>query len=103
MVMLLLKLSSSVEEVQHFKGLSKKSSIFIVKLFAGMPKTFSDTRLNWSCVTRCRCRTSLFGTAAFRYRTVRHYGILINCTKLPVYVGSSVRLQRSSVGYSVAQ
>jgi hypothetical protein len=36
----------------------KKSSIFIVKLSSGMPKTFSDTSLNWSCVTRCRCRTN---------------------------------------------
>ncbi len=33
----------------------QKSSIFIVKLSAGMSKTFSDTSLNWSCVTRCRC------------------------------------------------
>jgi hypothetical protein len=36
-----------------------KSSIFIVKLSSGMPKTFSYTRLNWSCVTRCWCRTTL--------------------------------------------
>ncbi len=30
----------------------------MVKLSSGMPKTFSDTRLNWSCVTRCGCRTT---------------------------------------------
>ncbi len=36
----------------------KKSLIFIVKFSSGMPKTFSDTNVNWSCVTRCRCRTT---------------------------------------------
>jgi hypothetical protein len=41
-----------------FLKVCQKSSIFIVKFSSGMPKTFFDTRLNWSCVTRCRCRTT---------------------------------------------
>jgi hypothetical protein len=36
----------------------QKSSIFIVKFSSGMSETFFDTCVNWSCVTRCRCRTT---------------------------------------------
>ncbi len=35
-----------------------KSSIFMIQLSPGMPESFSDTRLNWSYVTRCGCRTT---------------------------------------------
>ena len=36
----------------------QKSSIFIVKFSSGMSETFFDTCVNWSCVTRCGCRTT---------------------------------------------
>ncbi len=36
----------------------QKSSIFLVKFSSGMSETFFDTCVNWSCVTRCRCRTT---------------------------------------------
>ncbi len=36
----------------------QKSSIFIVKFSAGMSETFFNTCVNWSCVTRCGCRTT---------------------------------------------
>ncbi len=42
----------------HVK-VGRKSSIFIVKLSSWIRETFSDTRLNWSCFTRCGCRTTL--------------------------------------------
>jgi hypothetical protein len=38
--------------------LCRKSSIFIVKFSAGMSENFFDTCVNWSCVTRCGCRTT---------------------------------------------
>ncbi len=41
-----------------FVKVCRKSSIFIVKSSAGMSKTFFDTCMNWSCVTRCGCRTT---------------------------------------------
>ncbi len=37
----------------------QKSSIFMIKLSSGLQESFSDTRLNWSCVTRCGCWTTL--------------------------------------------
>ncbi len=37
----------------------QKSSIFIVKFSSGMSETFFGTCVNWSCVTRCGCRTTL--------------------------------------------
>ncbi len=36
----------------------QKSSIFIVKFSSGMSETFFATCVNWSCVTRCGCRTT---------------------------------------------
>jgi hypothetical protein len=36
----------------------QKSSIFLVKFSSGMSETFFDTCVNWSCVTRCGCRTT---------------------------------------------
>jgi hypothetical protein len=50
-----------------FVKVCRKSSTFIVILSSGMPESFSDTRLNWSCVTRCGCRTtsSTFFTVHF--------------------------------------
>ncbi len=41
-----------------FVKVCRKSSIFIVKFSAGMSETFFDTCVNWSCVTRCGCRTT---------------------------------------------
>ncbi len=41
-----------------FVKVCPKSSISLVKMSAGVPKTFSDTSANWSCVTRCGCRTT---------------------------------------------
>jgi hypothetical protein len=57
-----------------FVKFCRKSSIFLVKLSSGMPKTFSDIGLNWSCVTRCWCRTtsSTFFTVYVQY-TVHIY------------------------------
>jgi hypothetical protein len=54
--MRLLKLSSSVE----FDTCEncQKSSIFIVQFSSGMSETLFDTCVNWSCVTRCWCRTT---------------------------------------------
>jgi hypothetical protein len=40
-----------------FVKVCRKSSIFLVKSSAGMSKTLFDTCVNWSCVTRCGCRT----------------------------------------------
>ncbi len=34
--------------------------IFVVKFSSGMSETFFDTCVNWSCVTRCRCRRQIF-------------------------------------------
>jgi hypothetical protein len=42
-----------------FVKVCQKSSIFILKFSAGKSKTFFDTCVNWSCVTRCGCRTTL--------------------------------------------
>jgi hypothetical protein len=36
-----------------FVKVCRKSLIFLVKSSAGMSKTFFDTCVNWSCVTRC--------------------------------------------------
>ncbi len=41
-----------------FVKVCRKSSIFLVKFSAGMSETFFDTCVNWSCVTRCGCRTT---------------------------------------------
>ncbi len=41
-----------------FVKVCRKSSIFIVKFSSGMSETFFDTCVNWSCVTRCGCRTT---------------------------------------------
>ena len=41
-----------------FEKFCRKSSIFIVKFSTGMSETFFDTCVNWSCVTRCGCRTT---------------------------------------------
>ncbi len=41
-----------------FVKLFRKSSIFIVKFSSGLSETFFDTCVNWSCVTRCGCRTT---------------------------------------------
>jgi hypothetical protein len=42
-----------------FVKVCQKSSIFIVKFSSGMSETFFNTWVNWSCVTRCGCRTTL--------------------------------------------
>ncbi len=42
-----------------FVKVCRKISIFIVKFSAGMSESFFDTCVNWSCVTRCGCRTTL--------------------------------------------
>jgi hypothetical protein len=61
--------------------LCRKSSIFIVKFSAGMSETFFDTCVNWSCVTRCGCRTTsstLFTVQSYemigRSQTLRGWG-----------------------------
>ncbi len=41
-----------------FEKFCRKSSIFIVKFSSGISKNFFDTCVNWSCVTRCGCRTT---------------------------------------------
>ncbi len=41
-----------------FVKVCRKSSLFIVKFSSGMSETFFDTCVNWSCVTRCGCRTT---------------------------------------------
>ncbi len=48
----------------------RKSSIFIVKFSSGMSETFFDSCVNWSCITRCGCRTTsstLFTVYGFGY------------------------------------
>ncbi len=46
------------------KSLSKQFNIYMP---SGMPESLPNTRLNWSCVTRCGCRTTLSD-----FFTVRH-------------------------------
>ena len=41
-----------------FEKFCRKSSIFIVKFSSGMSENLFDTCVNWSCVTRCGCRTT---------------------------------------------
>jgi hypothetical protein len=53
-----------------FVKVCRKSSIFIVKFSSGMSETFFDTCVNWSCVTRCGCRTTsstLFTVCVFSW------------------------------------
>ncbi len=54
---MLLKLSSSVEQVRHLWKMSEKFDIYC-KIFFRDVGTFFDTCVNWSCVTRCGCRTT---------------------------------------------
>ncbi len=49
---------SSIFVNNKFDSYHLKSSIFIVKFSSGMSETFFDTCVNWSCVTRCGCRTT---------------------------------------------
>jgi hypothetical protein len=63
-----------------FVKVRRKSSTFIVKLSSGMPETFSDIRLNWSCVTRCGCRTTsstfftVYGSPVHKICCLRLFG-----------------------------
>ncbi len=41
-----------------FVKVCRKSLIFIVKCSSGKSETFFDSCVNWSCVTRCGCRTT---------------------------------------------
>jgi hypothetical protein len=54
----------------------QKSSIFLVKFSSGMSETFFDTCVNWSCVTRCGCRTTsstLFTVYPYFYELIDNF------------------------------
>ncbi len=67
----------------------QKSSIFIVKFSSGMSEIFFDTCVNWSCVTRCGCRTTSSSLFTVHPLTARRV-----CTHLPLVWGEDTLARR---------
>jgi hypothetical protein len=115
-----------------FVKVCRNSSIFIVKFSVGMSKTFFDTCVFWSCVTRCRCRTTsstlftvfphIWGSPSsymtlqllhskFPYIWGKFYLIFYQCTVFCQHINRSTvtflrpspPLQRPSANYSQLQ